>query len=114
ENWIPGYGVATVLFGEMLFYCLVGTKTTITNERLCYIIGQSNWYTYDIHSQKIVLLLLHSCMNARELWIGPLAPLSVFTGTQIIKSIYSYYTILMEVMNTNVFGKMEKCFSTYS
>ncbi|XP_037038357.1 uncharacterized protein LOC119075890 [Bradysia coprophila] len=98
ENWIPGYGIAYGMFVEMLFHCCFGTKVTIANDRMYYILVQSKWYTYDLHSQKIFLDLLNSNMNAQELWIGPLAPLSVTTGIQIVKSIYSYYTFLAEAV----------------
>ncbi|XP_037039483.1 odorant receptor 67d-like isoform X1 [Bradysia coprophila] len=96
KNWMSGYGIAYGLFTEMLLYCYFGTKAVSINERLCYVLTQSNWYTYDIYSQKIFLHLLISCMNAKELWIGPLAPLSFFTGIQIVKNIYTYYAFLAE------------------
>ncbi|XP_037034390.1 odorant receptor 67d-like [Bradysia coprophila] len=98
ENWNSGYGIAYGLFIEMLLQCLFGTRATILNERLCYILTQSNWYTYDVYSQKKFLILLGSCMNSKDLWIGPLAPLSVITGIQILKSIYTYYTFLTEAV----------------
>ncbi|XP_037049690.1 odorant receptor 67d-like [Bradysia coprophila] len=98
EDWMPGYGLAYGMFVEMLFHCCFGTKVTIINDRMYYILIQCKWYTYDLHSQKIYLDLLNSNMNAQELWIGPLAPLSVTTGIQIVKSIYSYYTFLAEAV----------------
>ncbi|XP_037039489.1 uncharacterized protein LOC119076688 [Bradysia coprophila] len=98
ENWIPGYSFAFGAFFEMFMYCLIGTEISKKNERLCSVLTQSNWYSYDICSQKIFLDLLRSCMNAKELWIGSLAPLSVMTYIQMVKSIYSYYIFLSEVV----------------
>nr|QGW45436.1 odorant receptor 63 [Bradysia odoriphaga] len=98
ENWMPGYGLAYGMFVEMLFHCCFGTKVTVVNDRMHYILTQSKWYTYDQHSQKIFLDLLNSNMNSQELWIGPLTPLSVTTGITIVKSIYSYYTFLAEAV----------------
>ncbi|XP_037039490.1 odorant receptor 67d-like [Bradysia coprophila] len=98
KNWMSGYAFAIGGFFEMLLYCLIGTEISKKNERLYYVLTQCNWYTYDICSQKIFLNLLNSCMNAKELWIGPLAPLSVITWIQMVKSIYSYYTFLSEVV----------------
>nr|QGW45379.1 odorant receptor 6 [Bradysia odoriphaga] len=97
-NWIPGYGFSICGFLEMLLYCIIGTEVSKINERLFYVLTQSKWYTYDMCSQKIFLDLLNSCMNAKELSIGPLAPLSVISWIQIVKSIYSYYTFLSEVV----------------
>ncbi|XP_037040286.1 odorant receptor 67d-like [Bradysia coprophila] len=98
NNWIPGYALAIGFFIEMIFYCLMGTKVTMENERTCHIIAQSKWYTYDLKSQKMMTMLLNSVMNSDELWIGPIAPLSVYTATEIVKSIYTYYTVMTEVM----------------
>ncbi|XP_037039267.1 uncharacterized protein LOC119076575 [Bradysia coprophila] len=98
NNWIPGYALAIGFSIEMIFYCLMGTKLTVENERFCQIITQSSWYTYDQWSQKMILMLLGEAMNFSELRIGPFAPLSVYTATEIFKSIYSYYTLMMEVM----------------
>lgn len=45
---------------------------------------QSKWYTYDVHSQKLILTLLDSSINSNELHIGPFKPLSVFTATEVL------------------------------
>lgn len=55
----------------------------LQNERLCYIITQSKWYTYDNHSQKMILILLNQSMNSEELWIGWLKPLNVLAATEV-------------------------------
>ncbi|XP_037039731.1 odorant receptor 67d-like [Bradysia coprophila] len=98
NNWIPGFALAFGFFLEMNLYCMMGTKAAIENERSCFIITQSKWYTYDLKSQKLMLTLLCANMNSQELWIGPIAPLSVYTATQMIKGIYTYYTVMAEIM----------------
>ncbi|KAJ6621561.1 Odorant receptor 67d, partial [Pseudolycoriella hygida] len=98
NDWIPGYPIAFILFEEIMFYCYVGTKKSTANEKLCAIICSTNWYEYDLSSQKLILSQLQSCQNSSELEIGPLAPMNLMTGVQIVKSIYSYYTILTELL----------------
>ncbi len=128
---------------EMMFYCIMGSQITIAvsenehwtliahflkanlplfqDERLCSFIYASNWYKYDIRSQKILALLLHRAQQPGELLLGPIGPLTVATGVevnfwtlykahkscphirrttlfQVIKGIYSYYTFLTKVL----------------
>ncbi|KAJ6633935.1 hypothetical protein Bhyg_17934, partial [Pseudolycoriella hygida] len=54
----------------------------VKNEKLCAIICSTNWYEYDLLSQKEILSLLHLCQNSSELEIGPLAPMNLMTGVQ--------------------------------
>ncbi|XP_037026304.1 odorant receptor 67d-like isoform X2 [Bradysia coprophila] len=97
NNWISGYSIALLLFQEMMYYCYIGTQKN--NERLCSLICGTNWYEYDIQSQQVfMLLLLHSSQNRSELKIGPLAPMNLSTGIEILRSIYSYYAILKNIL----------------
>ncbi|KAJ6645498.1 hypothetical protein Bhyg_00704 [Pseudolycoriella hygida] len=52
------------------------------------------------HVSQIICLfeIAKSCQNASELEIGPLASMNLPTGVEIMKSIYSYYTILTELL----------------
>nr|QGW45388.1 odorant receptor 15 [Bradysia odoriphaga] len=98
SDWKSGYAIAYGMFLEMMFYCLMGTKISSENERIMTALQQSNWYLYDQHTQNVFLTLWVASTNANEMWIGPLAPLSVLTGTDVVKSIYSYYNIMLEVV----------------
>ncbi|XP_037037299.1 uncharacterized protein LOC119075000 [Bradysia coprophila] len=98
SDWKSGYAIAYGMFLEMMFYCLMGTKISSENERIMSALQQSNWFSYDVYSQKVFLILWVAGSNANEMWIGPLAPLSVLTGTDVVKSIYSYFNIMLEVV----------------
>ncbi|XP_037040956.1 odorant receptor 67d-like isoform X2 [Bradysia coprophila] len=98
SDWKSGYAIAYGMFLEMMFYCLMGTKISSENERIISALQKSNWYSYDVYSQKVFLTLWMASTNARELRIGPLAPLSVLSGTNVVKSIYTYFNILLEVV----------------
>lgn len=39
------------------------------------------WYMYDEADKRLLLGLIQMCQSTRTLWIGPLAPLNVETGT---------------------------------
>lgn len=47
ENWIPGYGIAYGMFGEMLFYCYFGTKVTISVSSWTFFYIEANTIQYD-------------------------------------------------------------------
>lgn len=42
---------------------------------------------YDQNDKKTILSLLQVCQNMQEIWIGPLAPLNVESGSQVKKEI---------------------------
>lgn len=103
NNWVCGYGFVLYSLGQILIYCYMGT--IIENEvyylftricalpyiiflyfqkqKLCDLVYETPWYLYDQRDKRMILALLQMCQNFKEIWIGPLAPLNVETGTNV-------------------------------
>ncbi|XP_037037014.1 uncharacterized protein LOC119074828 [Bradysia coprophila] len=96
-NWIPGYTTACIVFIEMMFYCYVGTQLSIMDDKMCLDLQQTDWYSFDLHSQKMVQKMLHLCQQPNQISLKPLGTLNMVTGIQIVKGIYTYYTLLTEL-----------------
>lgn len=61
---------------------------------MCAIIYGSNWYSYDLKSQRIIMVLLHDSQKSKEIYLQIIGPLNVVTFISVISisSIYFYYS----------------------
>lgn len=55
----------------------------LQKDKLCALVYDTPWYLYDQRDKRMILGLLQMCQNFKELWIGPLAPLNVETGSNV-------------------------------
>ncbi|XP_037039729.1 uncharacterized protein LOC119076833 isoform X2 [Bradysia coprophila] len=98
KNWLPGYTPLFTVFIEMSFYCGIGTQITILGEKMCSYIQETNWYVYDLYTQKTLRFLLQMCQRPCEISLQSLGPLNMVTGVAFVKGIYYYYTGLTKMM----------------
>lgn len=51
---------------------------------MCVVIYGSNWYTYDVISQRMIILMLQEAQTSKEITLGIIGPLNVVTGIQVL------------------------------
>ncbi|KAJ6648496.1 hypothetical protein Bhyg_03726, partial [Pseudolycoriella hygida] len=77
NHWIGGVGPFLGVFGEIGFYCFMGTLISIADDKLCFIICDTDWYKYDLMSQRIMLMLLRQAQCNNDLQIGFIGSLNL-------------------------------------
>ncbi|XP_061397605.1 odorant receptor 67d-like [Musca vetustissima] len=96
-TWPGGYVYMTYCLVMMYVYCGIGTLVYVTNDGIidsCY--NDVNWYDLSVSQQKLLRIMLRMAQNTPGLTIGSVLPLSMNTGLQVTKSIYSMAMMLFQ------------------
>ncbi|XP_073837818.1 odorant receptor 67d-like [Musca autumnalis] len=99
-SWPGGYVYMIYCFVMMYVYCGIGTLVEVTNDGVidsCY--NHVNWYNLSVAEQKMLRIMLIMAQNTPGLTIGSVLPLSMNTGLQVTKSIYSMAMMLFQLAN---------------
>ena len=100
ENWIPGYGIAIGLFGEMLFYCYIGTKATIAVRITSSKLNKSAFdlrctlpteWTFVFHHHSIQLVHLRHAFTENDFIVASLVHERQWTVDWTISAFVSLY-----------------------
>ncbi|XP_075163715.1 odorant receptor 67d-like [Haematobia irritans] len=83
----------------LVCYCAMGNMVEIANEDVFTIIYDSSWYELSVSEQKMVLVMLRQSQKPNSLSVGGLYPLSMNTGLQLAKSIYTIAMMLHQNLN---------------
>ncbi|XP_061399330.1 odorant receptor 67d-like [Musca vetustissima] len=95
-SWPAGYIYLLYCFVMMQVFCAMGTLVDITNEEFiqsCY--SDVRWYELSIKEKKMLHIMLLMAQNTQGLSVGSIMPLSMNTGLQITKTIYSLTMLLL-------------------
>ncbi|XP_031337450.1 odorant receptor 43a-like [Photinus pyralis] len=87
----------TCAFTEMLVFALVGQTLINKSEELRQNIFESPWYMCDVNYQKYILMLLMRTGRSTSVRVGKLAPMSLPMFLWILKTAFSYLTVLRQV-----------------
>ncbi|XP_055596885.1 putative odorant receptor 83c [Uranotaenia lowii] len=79
-------------------FCILGAALTIKNDQVKVAIYDTKWYDLPVEEQKMLAIVLHKSQNSVEMTIGGLALLNMETFVQILKMIYSYFAMLLQLM----------------
>nr|XP_029727657.1 putative odorant receptor 83c [Aedes albopictus] len=82
-------------FFQLLEFCTLGTALTLKNDQARIALYNTKWYLLSISDQQRLKFVLHRSQNAVEMTIGGLALLNMETFVAIMKTIYSYFTMLI-------------------
>ncbi|XP_075163832.1 odorant receptor 67d-like isoform X1 [Haematobia irritans] len=94
--WPSGYVYLLYCFVMMYVYCGMGTMVEIANDEFieaCY--NDVNWYKMSISEKKMLLIMMIMTQNTGGLTIGSVMPLSMNTGLQVTKTVYSIAMMLL-------------------
>lgn len=58
------------------------------NDKLTSVIYDTNWYVYDVTSQKMMQMILHDSQHPNCLMIGTFGELNVVTGIAVFVTIF--------------------------
>ncbi|XP_029724633.1 odorant receptor 2a-like isoform X2 [Aedes albopictus] len=94
-RYIPGFALMLVLSAQLFEFCLLGTVLYVKNEEITEAIYEAKWHLLEKPQQRCIALMLHKSQNFVEMTVGGLAPLNMETFVAIMKSIYSYFTMLI-------------------
>ncbi|XP_073819988.1 odorant receptor 67d-like [Musca autumnalis] len=95
-TWPAGYIYMTYCFVMLQVFCAMGTLVDITNEEFihsCYY--DVHWYKLSIKEKKMLCFMLMMAQNTQGLTVGSVMRLSMNTGLQISKTIYSLTMFLL-------------------
>ncbi|XP_073838685.1 odorant receptor 67d-like [Musca autumnalis] len=95
-TWPAGYIYLAYCFVMMQVFCAMGTLVDITNEEFiqsCY--NDVRWYELSVKEKKMLCIMLMVAQNTTGLTIGSVMELSMNTGLQISKTIYSLTMLLL-------------------
>ncbi|XP_061391927.1 odorant receptor 67d-like [Musca vetustissima] len=95
-SWPAGYIYLLYCFVMMQVFCAMGTLVDITNEEFiqsCY--SDVRWYELSVKEKKMLHIMLLMAQNTQGLSVGSIMPLSMNTGLQITKTIYSLTMLLL-------------------
>ncbi|XP_073836822.1 odorant receptor 67d-like isoform X2 [Musca autumnalis] len=95
-TWPAGYIYLAYCFVMMQVFCATGTMVEKTNEEFiqsCY--NDVRWYELSVKEKKMLCIMLMMAQNTKGLTIGSVMQLSMNTGLQITKTIYSLTMLLM-------------------
>ncbi|XP_062710855.1 odorant receptor 67d-like [Aedes albopictus] len=94
NDWTRAMFLAATFF-QLLEFCLLGTALTLKNDQAIVAIYHTKWYLLTPSDQKRLMFVLHRSQNAVEMTIGGVALLNMETFVAIMKTIYSYFTMLL-------------------
>ncbi|NP_001298159.1 odorant receptor 67d-like [Stomoxys calcitrans] len=86
-------------FVILFCYCSLGNLVELSNEDMCDNIYECKWYELTVPEQKMILIMLRESQKPNNLSVGGVASLSMNTGLQLTKSIYSVAMLLNNSLN---------------
>ncbi|XP_037943824.1 odorant receptor 67d-like [Teleopsis dalmanni] len=99
SSWHGAYPYLLITVTHLNIYCFMGTKIEIANENFTAEIYNILWYKLTTTQQKVVLLMLMQSQNPNTILVAGVMPLSVSTGLQITKAVYSFLMVMLQSMN---------------
>ncbi|XP_061395275.1 odorant receptor 67d-like [Musca vetustissima] len=99
-KWPGGQTYLVYCFIMLYIYCGVGTVIEISNDGFidsCYT--EVIWYRLPVAERKMLLMMLMMSQNAGGLTIGAVIPLTMNTGLQLTKMIYTMTMMLINFLN---------------
>ncbi|XP_055852015.1 odorant receptor 67d-like [Episyrphus balteatus] len=94
-DWPGAYSYLTISFVMLYLYCGMGTLVEIANDRILNEIYEIHWYILTVPQQKCIRYMLMKAQSPIEITVGGVAPLSVNTGLQVTKTVYSVFMMLL-------------------
>uniref|UniRef100_A0A1I8MCH6 Odorant receptor n=1 Tax=Musca domestica TaxID=7370 RepID=A0A1I8MCH6_MUSDO len=99
-TWPGGQTYLSYCFIMLYIYCGLGTVVEVTNDSftdLCYT--QVIWYKLPAAERKMLLMMLMMAQKTGGLTIGAVIPLTVNTGLQLTKLIYTLTMMLINFLD---------------
>nr|AOG12953.1 odorant receptor [Eogystia hippophaecolus] len=81
---------------ELLMYCYYGDLLKRKSERVVEMAYCCNWENTDVRTQRALLLLMQRAQRTLVLRAGNMFELSMMTFSAILKTSYTYFTVLNE------------------
>ncbi|XP_075146695.1 odorant receptor 67d-like [Haematobia irritans] len=99
-SWIGGDCYLMYCFAILYLYCGLGTLVEISNDDVitaCY--NDVLWYKLTIAEQKMLQRMLMTAQNTTGITVGSILPLSMNTGLQLSKTIYTSTMMLVNFID---------------
>uniref|UniRef100_A0A1I8MWE3 Odorant receptor n=1 Tax=Musca domestica TaxID=7370 RepID=A0A1I8MWE3_MUSDO len=98
-TWPGGQSYLAYCFIMLYIYCGLGTVVEVTNDGFidsCYT--EIIWYKLPVSQRKMLRMMLMMAQNTDGLTIGSVIPLSMNTGLQLTKTIYTMTMMLINFL----------------
>ncbi|XP_075146694.1 odorant receptor 67d-like [Haematobia irritans] len=95
-SWIGGDCYLMYCLAILYLYCGLGTLVEIANDDVvtaCY--NDVNWYMLPVAERKMLLNMLMAAQSTTGITVGSILPLSMNTGLQLTKAIYTSTMMLV-------------------
>ncbi|XP_063703990.1 odorant receptor 67d-like [Culicoides brevitarsis] len=93
--WLAGFAMLLVGFCQLGQYCIIGTIIDIKNDEALLAIYEVPFHMMSKKEKQDLEFMLHKAQNPNKLYIGGILPLNVETMTEILRSIYEGFTMLL-------------------
>ncbi|XP_058447312.1 putative odorant receptor 71a [Malaya genurostris] len=97
-QYLQGIAMMVAVLFELTQFCALGTIITAKNEQMCRDIYDIDWHLLKKPQQHIVAFMLHQSQIPKDLTAGGFAPLNMTTYVQVLKTIYTFFTMLITVL----------------
>ncbi|XP_055904643.1 odorant receptor 67d-like [Eupeodes corollae] len=94
-EWPGAYAYILISFTMLYLYCGMGTLVELANDRIIDEIYNIHWYILKVPQQKCIRYMLMKAQSPKEISVGGVAQLSVSTGLQVTKTVYSVFMMLL-------------------
>ncbi|XP_055589098.1 odorant receptor 67d-like [Uranotaenia lowii] len=84
---------------QLLEFCILGVTITIKNDQIVRALYDIRWYKLPVKQQRILSFILFKSQNAVEMTIGGLAELNMSTFVEIVKTIYTYFAMMIQFIH---------------
>ncbi|XP_055549365.1 odorant receptor 67d-like [Wyeomyia smithii] len=86
-------------FIQLLEFCMLGTTLRVKNDHIIDAIYDCNWYLLSSSDKLRLGIMLHRAQNPVEMTIGGLSLLNMETFVEIMKTIYSYFAMMISFLD---------------
>lgn len=89
---------AAVLF-EIVLACYYGSEFEASNEQLVRSVYSCNWTNQSKGFKRDLIIFVESSLHQRQFVAGGIFPISLITFQKVVKTSYTYYTVLSQMAN---------------
>ncbi|XP_062538837.1 odorant receptor 10a-like [Armigeres subalbatus] len=94
SDWYATYGFLIASVFQLFIYAVLGTLIQLMNERIRILVYDAPWHLLPNSDKRTFQFLLYKTQMPIEMSVRGLGPLNVETFTEIMRMIYSSFTML--------------------
>ncbi|XP_011493754.2 odorant receptor 10a [Aedes aegypti] len=94
SDWYATYGFLLASLFQLFIYAVLGTLIQLMNDKISTLVYDAPWHLLPNSDKRSFQFLLYKTQRPIEMFVRGLGPLNVETFTEIMRMIYSSFTML--------------------